>query len=294
MKIHVREALASDREAVFEFCRKTWSWGDYIPHVWDKWLMEENGKVFVATIDGAPVGISHVTIDKPGEAWLSGARTAPNFRRMGIASAIAQKCLEYAKSRGAKVARLVTESDNKAAIAAVQTMDFKPVAEFVEMTLEKPVNSEELSACSRWARKSEAEVVWSFLETSEVYREAAGLYTVLYHWFSLNRRDVERFVAEGKAIICLDKADGGKICGLTLVEDAPSREWHENTLQTCYIDGDFNAVLDMAKFLKAHCAFKNVEKIYGFTCNHKPIITALEKLGFKPPESTAIIFQKQI
>jgi len=76
MQIHVREACEADKEAVFEFCRHTWSWGDYIPDVWDKWLKEENGKVYVATINDVPIGIQHITIDKLGEAWLSGARTA--------------------------------------------------------------------------------------------------------------------------------------------------------------------------------------------------------------------------
>jgi len=52
---------------VFKFCRKTWSWGDYIPKVWDKWLQEKSGVVYVATIDKVPVGISHLAIDKPGE-----------------------------------------------------------------------------------------------------------------------------------------------------------------------------------------------------------------------------------
>jgi hypothetical protein len=37
-----------------------------------------------------------------------------------------------------------------------------------------------------------------------------------------------------------------------------------------------------------------IKRIYGFTCNHKPITTALEKLGFKPPETTEIIYEKTI
>jgi ribosomal protein S18 acetylase RimI-like enzyme len=49
------------------------------------------------------------------------------------------KCLEYAKSKGVKVMRLVTESNNMVAIAAVQKMGFQPVAEFLEMELEKPL-----------------------------------------------------------------------------------------------------------------------------------------------------------
>ena len=290
LQVFVREALESDREAVFDFCRQTWSWGDYIPHVWEKWLKEENGKVFVATVNGVPVGISRVTIDKPGEAWLSGARTAPQYRRMGVATAITMKCLEYAKSKGVKVARLVTEAVNTAAVAAVQRMGFKPVAEFIEMELEKP--SSEESVGSFWANTSQLEAVWRFLQTSEVYLRAAGLYTVLYHWYSLDRLDLERFIEQRKAIVHVD--GNGAVCGLILVDDAVASEWRENAVQTCYVDGDFEAVLDMAKFLKAYCHQQGVEKIYGFTCNHPPVTEALEKLGFKKPETTAIVFQKSL
>jgi len=35
-----------------------------------------------------------------------------------------------------------------------------------------------------------------------------------------------------------------------LVDDATAREWHEDIMQTCYIDGDHNAVLDMIRFLR--------------------------------------------
>jgi len=66
-RIFVRKARSSDRETVFRFCEKTWSWGDYIPKVWDKWLKQRNGGVFVATINGMPVGISHLSVDKPDE-----------------------------------------------------------------------------------------------------------------------------------------------------------------------------------------------------------------------------------
>lgn len=286
----MREARDSDREAVFEFCRHTWSWGDYIPHVWDKWLREAHGKVFVATVDGVPVGVQHVTIDKPGEAWLSGARTAPQYRRMGVATAITVKCLEYAKSMGVKVVRLVTEAANTAAIAAVQKMGFKPVAEFIEMELEEP-SSEENIAASFWVDIGLLEDVWRFLQASEVYRMAAGLYTILYHWYSLDRGDLERFIQQRKAIVHVGGNEA--VLGLMLVDDAVASEWHENAVQTCYIDGDFKAVLNMARFLKTHCHRRGVKKIYGFTCNHKPIMEALEKLGFQKPETTAIVFEKR-
>ena len=289
-KIHVRKARNSDRTAVFKFCERTWSWGDYIPKVWDKWLKEENGRVFVATIEGVPVGISHLSIDKPYEVWLSGARTDPNHRRKGVATAITKKCLEYAKRKGAKVARLVTETDNTAAQAVVQKMGFQPVTEFVEMIKENVECNE--SESSRWAKESETKAIWSYLQNSETYRKAAGLYTVLYHWFSLDMQDLERFIKQRKAIMHVNEKS--EIDGLMLVDDVTAREWHENTIQTCYIDGDYNTVFDMTKLLENHCFTLDIKKIYGFTPNNRQITTALEKLGFKMPEAATIVYEKKI
>jgi len=290
-KIHVRKARVSDREAVFKFCMKTWSWGDYIPEVWDKWLKEKSGRVFIATTDGVPVGITHLSIDKPHEVWLSGARTDPNYRRMGAATAITKKCLEYAKQKAAKAARLTTESDNIAAQAVIKKLGFKPTAEFVEMTTEN-IAEEENSTNSKWAEETEADAAWNYLQTSESYRKAAGLYTTLFHWFSLEKHDLKRFIEQRKAILHLSARR--EIDGLTLIDDATAREWHENTIQTCYIDGDHTVVLDIIRFLKSHCHALDVKKIYGFTCNHKPITTALEKLGFEQPDSIEIIYEKKI
>jgi len=289
-KIQVRRARVSDRAAVFKFCEKTWSWGDYIPKVWDRWLKEDNSKVFVATAGVLPVGICHLSIDKLHKVWLSGARTDPDYRRIGVATAITKKCLEYAKRKGAKVTRLVTELDNIAAQMVVQKLGFKPITEFVEMLLENV--EKERSKNSKWAEEAETEVLWNYLQTSETFYKAAGLYTVLYHWFSLEKQGLNRFVKQHKTII--HRNEKGEADGLTMIDDSTAREWHENTIQTCYVDGDYEAVFDMISFLESQCHVSGIKKIYGFTCNHKPITVALEKLGFKPPDSIAIVYEKKI
>jgi len=289
-RILVRKARSSDRAAVFRFCEKTWSWGDYVPKVWDKWLKERNGGVFVATVDSVPVGISHLSVDKPGEVWLSAARTDPNYRRMGVATAITRKCLEYTKKKDAKVARLLTGSNNKAAQAVVEKLGFKQIAEFVEMVTEDV--KDERRKKSRWAEKDQLETIWNYLQSSETYGKAAGLYTILFHWFSLDKDALKRFVEEQKAVV--HENEKGELNGLTLIDDATARQWHEDTIQTCYIDGDNNAVLDMMRFFESYCHGLTVKKIYGFACDHKPITTALEKLGFEPPDSIDIIYEKKL
>jgi hypothetical protein len=79
-----------------------------------------------------------------------------------------------------------------------------------------------------------------------------------------------------------------------LIDDTTIHECHENTTQTCYVDGDYEAVLDMMGFLKNYCFVSGVKKIYGFTCNHRPTAAALGKLGFKVPDSMDMVCEKKL
>jgi len=289
-RIYVRKARLTDREVVFKFCEKTWSWGDYIQKVWDKWLAMENARLFVATINKKPVGMSHISIDKPHEVWLRAARTDPNYRQLGIATAITKTCLKYAKKKGAKIARLVTDSDNIAAQAVLRKTGFKLVAEFIEAKTEN--TTRENGENSRWAEKIDVEKLWSYLQTSEIYRETAGLYTVLFQWFSLEKHDLERFISERKAI--LHRNETNEIDGLMLIDDTTASEWRENSIQTAYIDGSYNAVFSMIQFLKNFCFDSGIKLIYGFAPKTNLMITVLKKHNFKIPSSIDIVYEKKI
>ena len=174
--------------------------------------------------------------------------------------------------------------------AVLKKLEFRQIAEFVEMVTEDV--KDERSKKSRWAEKDETEEIWNYFQNSKTYCSAAGLYTVLFHWFSLDKDALKRFIEEQKVIV--HENEKGELNGLTLIEDATARQWHEDTIQTCYVDGDNNAVLDMIRFLKSHCYDLGIKKIYGFTPNHKSITTALEKLGFEPPDSVDIVYEKRL
>jgi hypothetical protein len=51
---------------------------------------------------------------------------------------------------------------------------------------------------------------------------------------------------------------------------------------------------DVKIFLNNCCCASGVKKIYEFVCNHKPIPTALEKLGFEKPGSIDVVYEKRI
>jgi len=81
---------------------------------------------------------------------------------------------------------------------------------------------------------------------------------------------------------------------LTLIDDGVSREWRENSVQICYIDGEFEAVADILRFLESFCKKKGIEKIYAVSSDWPPIVRAFENLGFKRDESEEIVYEKSL
>jgi len=227
---------------------------------------------------------------KPGEAWLEAARTDPNYRRKGVATVITKECFKFAVQKGAKLVRLVTSSDNTATLRVLRKLGFKLVSEFVKMTCEKM--EAEKSEKTKWVKVRDEKEIWEFLRKSKCYTKSAGSFTILYVWTSLQREDLKKFLAEKKTIIYKDE---NAVSGLMLIDDGVSREWSENSVQTCYADGTQEAVLDMIRFLKGYCRESGIKKIYGFTCDHKPITSAFDIMGFERDKLTCIyLFEKRL
>src|SRR2546423_14642906 len=95
----IRPARPEDREAVLAFCEQTWEWGDYIEYVWDEWLHDSKGILFVATIDGKYVAVSHLQMLNERDAWLEGMRVNHAYRQNGLAKDLNEVMLEEAIRR---------------------------------------------------------------------------------------------------------------------------------------------------------------------------------------------------
>lgn len=288
--LSIRPAQQSDREAVFKFCEHTFDWGDYVPNVWDRWLKEKQAKLFTATLDNKPVGIMRVSIQKLGEAWLQAARTDPNYRRRGIATALTNACLKWAENKGAKTARLSTDSDNYAAQKVLETLGFTQVSDFLIMKCKKLQTKK--TENSRWAKESDLEKIWEFLTNSEVFKKSAGLYTVLFTWASLDKQTLARFIADKKAIV---HDSNNTVDGLVLIDETVKDMWREKPFQTCYIDGNRQVVVDMMKIFKPYSHQKGITNVYAFACNTPTIAAALTEAGFNREEpETELIYQKKL
>jgi len=113
-----------------------------------------------------------------------------------------------------------------------------------------------------------------------------------YTWYSLDKEDLRKFLLLQKAIV--HENENSQINGLTLIDESPKTMWKKNAVQTCYIDGDFNATVDMLKFLKQYCRETKTKFIYGFTCNYEPIIKALASMKFNTTDEAEIIYEKRL
>ena len=66
----IRNAKPSDKSQVLKFCQNTFSWGDYVEHVWDYWLNEDLLFVYEKK---SPVGICHAFFLK-NQIWIEGIK----------------------------------------------------------------------------------------------------------------------------------------------------------------------------------------------------------------------------
>lgn len=125
MTFSIRPAEQRDLGVIAKFTANTFDWGDYISDVLPGWLEAENVCVLVAVdADDVAVAVGTGHMVGPTEGWLQGTRVSEPWRRRGIASAIGEDLVLWAKSHGAHIVRLITEEWNTAAQRQVESAGF--------------------------------------------------------------------------------------------------------------------------------------------------------------------------
>lgn len=237
--VTVRSARAEDREPVLAFCRTTWAWGeDYIARVWDEWLDNPNGRLFVATFTGQPVGIFHVRMLTKTDAWLEGMRVDPEYRRQGVATALYRAALLEAMQRGASYARLITESTNTAFIhfseqAAMRRIGVLCV--FNASGLELPSRREQALQQTQVATMADLDEIIDYLNVSNIFPTVGGLYYTRYAGSPITVEQLEHSIAtqhlyllrrwnrlDGLAIAQVQETSSGQLLSLGYIDGTSS------------------------------------------------------------------------
>ncbi len=205
----IRPAVHSDQEAIAAFTAATFEWGDYIAEVFDDWLADEAGQVMVAADENnRAIAIGRGAMLSPTEAWLQGARVSPAWRRRGLATRIGEALVEWARDRGALVARLGTEDWNVAAQGQVEAGGFRPVGEWVVATREikgaEPATSSNGGKRAQARRKlkqahsSEAVPAWVSWRSGPLVQPSRGLHSWHWRWARLELEHLEQAARDGE------------------------------------------------------------------------------------------------
>ena len=258
-QLEVRRAREEDREAVLAFCSQTWEWGDYIEYVWDEWLHDPQSALFVATMDGRPVGVANIRMLNATEAWLEGMRVDPAFRQHGIASALFEAQITEALRRNALTARLITESTNTAAIRLIERSFMRRVSAFAPFQAD-PVTtpSKRQYGMDRPTLASSADIdgIIDYLNVSNIFPAVGGLYNQGFTAYSITGELIAKKVA-AQQIYILRRWD--RLDGLAMVE--PRERQGEKHLFVGYIDGTTESISLIAYALRAMLPALGLEKV---------------------------------
>lgn len=175
--INVRAASTSDKGAILSFCQGTFTWGDYIAEVWDSWM--DQGDLLVATYDGIPVGVSHISYPSKYEAWFEGLRVHPDYRRHGVARALSAYGFELTRAKGAKVGRALIAGENIASQTLSSQAGFNKVVTLHFWSVETPTSPPTpLNRIFRKAEPLDLQRIMSYLESHDLIQHSF----VWHHW----------------------------------------------------------------------------------------------------------------
>lgn len=247
-QLEVRRAKEEDREAILAFCIQTWEWGDYIADVWDEWLHAENGVLFVATMDGQPVGIANLRMLTASEAWLEGMRVDPAHRQHGVANALFEAQISEALRRNALTARLITESTNVPAIRLIERNHLRRVnayAPFRASPLTTPTKRQYGLVVPALATPSDRDEIINYLNVSNIFPATGGLYNASFMAYSITAALIEQKIAAQQMYLL---RRWNRLDGLAMVEP---RNFHgEKLLAIGYIDGTTESISLLAYALR--------------------------------------------
>ena len=161
------------------FCANTWEWGDYIDRVWDTWLHNPAGRLFVATVNEQPVGLVYILMLTEHDAWLQGLRVDPDFRSQGLAKMLTDAALLEAMQRGATYIRLITDSTNTRSRRLVEGTFWRHIGSFALYSAsalpaaERAASPEE---STRLATLDDLDDIIDYLNSSNNFPLTGGLY----------------------------------------------------------------------------------------------------------------------
>jgi len=268
---YVRSARPADKAAVLRFTEHTWDWGDYLAEVWDEWLVEARSQMLVATLDRRPVGVAHVVMVAPGEAWIEGMRVDPDFRQRGIASALTRRMLAAAVVMGARTIRFATAAANTPVHRMAARLGFRKLSALLALRADAAVGRSGLAPLA----PADSNRVFARIGQSPVVAAMGRMASVGWRFRELGPGLVSERLEAGlvKAL-----ADGGQIQGLAIFEPAVA----DVPQAVSCVDAADARLPAMASSLRAAAGQHSPAEVMVWLPEGAPSLAAFTQAGFTP------------
>ena len=257
MQQTIRNALPSDKKIILDFCKSTFSWGDYIHHVWDDWLDE--GNFFVLTENRHPVAICHAFIINTKLLWIEGIRVDPNYRQKGYAKKLVIKAESITKKNDCTLSSMLVESKNFKSLKLVAKLHYtrkeKWYYYFLAPKKHSLINTQQV--------KSSKEIT-KYLADSEFYTKS-------WRWLPLDTKAISSLIKQKKIIISKDQ---NRIDSLGIITES---DHFEKTMMLTLIYTTKSGIKKILSYIQNLTYEKKFERIQILTTKQLPSYPGLEK-----------------
>jgi GNAT superfamily N-acetyltransferase len=268
-RIKIRKAEPRDKGPILEMTKHLWGGHDYLPEVWEDWLRQKNGRLIVATVDGRTVGVAHVVLQTPYIAWLEGLRVHEKYRGLGIAGKLNTALLEWAKRKGARVARLSTHINNRATRNHLEKIGFPVMQTFQRLDSTKGLRTKPPDV--KVPRRS-AKRLWNWLRTRPNFAENHAMYSDGWTWYPLSHQVLRNLMGQGRVLVGSRDGEHGSCC-IFLDE--------EKILTMGFAAGDGSEVAKLIRMLRFLKFQKKREKLRVLFSSKSSLLRTLQRSGFK-------------
>ena len=238
----IRQAIDADKPKVLDFCKNTFSWGDYIGDVWDIWKSNEH--LYVLEEEGKVVGTYNLS--PTNQVWIEGMRVHPDYRRRGFGKYM----LSHAESiHHLKLFRLIIDSENHPSLRLAESMGYHLEDKW------------QLYSTTPKKEKSQTKHATSLSEVNDKITSAT--YADSWKWYPLDEEEILKLIKDGRILISSANSNREAIGIWNRSKDFP------NVLQLGYINGSSDGILDILLNVR--------NKVYDLGCERIQIF-AQEKI----------------
>ena len=297
-----RVATVHDKDYVLNFCKNSFSWGDYIDRVWDIWIGEPNSIFLVDIVVNEnnieiPIAIAHGFLMPEKTVWVEGIRVDPKFRSQKLATNMSLSILDYARKKGDLYSSAIVSINNEASKGLMEKLGFKVISKWSYISI-KPIILTELNNnliignSAKVANLNEYEQILNFLKKSDIYKASGKKFVNSWRWYDLTENRLKIMINNKQVIILVNDNDDKKekrIRGIAIIDK--QGYWNnQNIFQIVYIDADSDEILLSLVIKSLEFTFLNENK------NEKKYVeNKYERMQIFSPctiKDNSLIFQK--